>query len=694
MLTKRFLLFALFCFGIVNLSSAQLVFEEDFSNNKKYWNLPNNQQNQSLLQNGQCLWKHTGPEPGYLMEYINRLDTRNNFSFEVKIVLRQPGSEHGVIWGGVDPNNANYFVLKGKKFKVFKLKNGKVQGVVEYKTNIMVRLDQNILKVEREGSTVTYYVNNKKIYSESYTGVDGKVFGVCQWGNSAILIDDFRIYGEKLPINLIEGLYYNEPPENLGNGVNSRYDEMTPVIAPDGKGLYFSRKYHPKNVGGPSDLQDVYFSELLGTQFQGGINLGSPINNSGPNAVFSVTPDHNTLLLMNTYEADGRPKSQGLSMSRRTSDGWSVPEELKIRKYYNKSTFNEFFLSNDGKVLIFAIERDDTKGRRDLYVSRSEGNGIWSEPRNMGSVINTSGTELSPFLASDGVTLYFSSNGHPGYGKNDIFMTRRLDDSWTRWSKPQNLGEPINGPGINSYYSVPASGEYAYFISSEKSLGLTDVFRVKLPSKVKPNPVVLVRGRVLNSKTKEPIGTEITYRDFETDVEVGVANSDPKTGKYEIVLPLDKVYSFFAEKDGYYSVRDRLDLTDVGDYEEIERDLYLTPIEIGQTAQLHNVLFVRGKPVLINTSYPELNKLAKTLIDNAGIEIELLGHTDNVGDPELNQKLSEDRVEAVRRYLINRGVEPNRIKGIGFGGSKPIADNSKEETRRLNRRVEFKIIKH
>lgn len=678
----------------ITTSVGQVVFEELFDNNSKYWNLPNNRGNQSILQNGQLLWRHMEQQPGYLMEYINRVDTRNDFSFEVKVVIKNPGSEHGIIWGGVDPNNANYFVLKGKKFKVFELVNGKLQGVVEFKTNILVRLDQNIIKVEKKGSEILFSVNGKQIYSEAYRGIQGKLFGVCQWGNSSILVDDFRVYGQKLDINTIEGLYYNEKPENLGNGVNSKYDEMTPVISPDGKGLYFSRKFHPQNSGGPSDLQDVYFSELRGGQFQGAENIGSPINNSGPNAVFSVTPDHNTLLLMNTYDTDGRPKSQGLSISKRTSDGWSMPVELKIRQYYNKSTFNEFFLSNDGKVLLYAIERDDTKGRRDLYVSRSEGNGIWSEPMNMGSVINTPGTELSPFLASDGVTLYFSSNGHPGYGKNDVFMTKRLDDTWKNWSTPKNIGEPINGPAIDSYYSVPASGEYAYYVSSEKSLGLTDVFRVKLPSKAKPNPVVLVRGRVLNSKTKEPIGTTITYRDFETDKEVGEANSDPKTGKYEIVLPLDKAYSFFAEKDGFYSVQDRLDLTNVGDYEEIERDLYLTPIEVGQTAQLHNVLFMRGKPTLLQSSYPELNRLAKTLIDNSGIEIELLGHTDNVGDPDLNLKLSDDRVQAVRRYLINRGVEPNRIVGKGYGGSMPIADNSVEETRRLNRRVEFKITKH
>jgi outer membrane protein OmpA-like peptidoglycan-associated protein len=306
------------------------------------------------------------------------------------------------------------------------------------------------------------------------------------------------------------------------------------------------------------------------------------------------------------------------------------------------------------------------------------------------NTINTPGKEITPFLASDGVTLYFSSNGHPGYGNNDVFMTRRLDDSWANWSKPLNVGQPVNGPGLDSYYSVPADGEYAYFVSSGEGFD-TDIFQIKVPEKVKPKPVVIIKGTVRNSKTNEPLSSRITYRDFVVDKEVGTAHSDPVTGRYEIVLPLEKAYALFAQKDGFYSVSDHLDLTGVKNFQVIEKDLYLSPIEVGQSTQLHNVLFVRSKAVLLPGSQAELNRLVKQLAENPSMNIEVSGHTDNVGNPELNKKLSEDRANKVRQYLIDKGIESTRIVGVGFGGEKPIADNSREDTRKLNRRVEFLI---
>ena len=484
---------------------------------------------------------------------------------------------------------------------------------------------------------------------------------------------------------------YQHDPVHLSASINSQYEEMTPVITPNGKEIYFTRRYDPTNKGGVRDLQDVYYSKVDQGKWSVAKNLGAPINNEGPNAVFSVSPDGNTLLLMNTYSSEGRQKGMGLSISHRTSKGWSIPEDVKMRSFYNKSFYNEYFLSNDGKIILLAVNRDDSYGSRDLYVSFAEGDNIWSAPINLGNKVNTPGTELSPSLAADGKTLYFSSNGHPGYGRNDIFMTRRQDDTWTSWSEPLNLGKPINSNGTDAYYSVPAAGDFAYYVSNQTGLGRNDIFKISLPVPVKPQPVVLVYGNVLNSKTRTPISTGITYHEFVSDKEVGVARSNPDNGYYEIVLPVSEVYSFFAEKAGFYSVQDRLDLKEVNGYDEIKRDLYLTPIELGQQVTMNNVLFYQSKSELISTSYPELDKLARMMIENATISIQLEGHTDNVGDRFKNIRLSQDRVAAVRNYLIKAGVQDHRITGKGFGGSKPVADNNNELTRRLNRRVEFRI---
>lgn len=677
------------------LGFSQNVFIEDFNDNNRHWDLINEYGNTSSISEGYLNWKRNALKSDVITQYLNRLNELKDWSVTISFEVKKIGTEYGVFWGGRDKSNANYFCVRGNKTRTFKAKGGKVITSTEYAMSLNVKLDKNEVTVQRRGTEIQYFVNGKKVKSEPYRGLEGKKFGVILFGNSSISINSMKVSGDALPINEIEGLYYNESPQKLSEAINTKYDETNPIISADGQRLYFSRNQYPENIGGPMDIEDAYESIKSKTGWAKAKNMGKPINNHGPNAVHAVTPDGNTLLLMNLYEPDGKQKGQGISVSNKSASGWSIPEQFKIRQYYNKSGFNEFFLSNNGKVLFLAIQREDTRGGRDLYVSFNGGRGVWSEPKNMGATINTKGTELSPFLASDGVTMYFSSNGHPGYGQNDIFMTKRLDDTWLNWSKPKNLGKPINGLGKDSYYSVPAKGDYAYFVTTDKALKTTDIYKVKLPSKVKPNPVVIIKGKVLNKKTKAPIGTVITYRDLGSNEEVGIAHSDPKTGKYEIVLPLEKAYAFFAEKNGFYSVRDNIDLKDVKSYDVITRDLYLVPIEVAtDPVVMNNVLFKQGTPFLLASSFPELDRLAQTMKENSTMEIELLGHTDNIGKEEELVKLSEDRVTAVRNYLVQKkGVSPLRIKGKGYGGSIPKYDNSRVQTRKLNRRVEFKIVK-
>ena len=686
----------LFLFSLIStffVIGQETIYSEDFSNNKKGWMLLQSSIDDVKLYNGTLFWEHNALAISTINQYINQLDDSKDFEVSASFRPYKLGSEFGLFWGGINKDNSNYILLKGKKYKQFQIMSSKLSIDNEWKTSMYIRMDENKITIRKVGNLIEVYVNNTKLYEESVRVLMGKGFGFVVSGNSEVAIDDFEVKGTKLNINIAPNLYYEDTPENLGKNINTRYDELTPVITPNGKGIYFSRRFSPDNLGGSTDQQDIYYSELFEGEWTNAYNIGKPLNNHGPNAVCAVTPDGNKVLLMNTYDAQGNAERMGLSMSEKTVSGWSIPETVRIKSYYNRSEFNEFMLSNDGKTMILAIDRTDTYGTRDLYVSFFEGNGYWSVPLNMGPTLNTPGTELSPFLASDGVTLYFSSTGHPGYGKNDIFMTKRLDDSWTKWSQPMNLGKPLNSEGIDAYYSVAASGEYAYYVSTDESMGENDIFRIKLPTDVKPEPVVLIKGYVLNSKTKQPIATTIQYQDLDNGRNMGTAKSDPKTGYYEIVLPLNKVYAIFAEKEGYFSVRDNLDLTETLVYQEVERDLYLTPIEIGQSIQLNNVFFYKGRAMLQSSSYAELDKLVDMLKENPTMEIELEGHTDNQGDADLNQKLSEDRVLAVKDYLVNKGIDKSRIMGRGWGGEKPIASNDSELTRRLNRRVEFKILR-
>jgi len=417
------------------------------------------------------------------------------------------------------------------------------------------------------------------------------------------------------------------------------------------------------------------------------------LNNTTANSLMSVTPDGNTVFLLHTYNEDGSFKAGGLSISNRNGNTWEVPADLLVFDHYNLNEYNEFSMSNDKKIIILAVEREGTYGEKDLYVSFHIDGPNWSVPLNLGPVVNTRRGEISPFIASDNTTLYFSSNGHPGYGNNDIFLTRRLDDTWTNWSKPENLGKPINTDDWDAYYSVAASGEYAYFVSSKSGYGNSDIFRIKLPEMARPNPVVLVKGKVLNQKNNLPLQAIINYFDLQNSAISGTAMSNPETGYYQITLPAGRLYGFLASAENFISVNENVDLKDLGEYKELERDLYLVPIEIGEKVRLNNIFFETGKWDLLPESFAELDKLVKILNDNPGMEIEINGHTDNVGNDESNLVLSQKRAAAVVTYLLGKGVLSERLDSAGFGETQPVAPNETEDGRALNRRVEFMIVK-
>jgi outer membrane protein OmpA-like peptidoglycan-associated protein len=313
---------------------------------------------------------------------------------------------------------------------------------------------------------------------------------------------------------------------------------------------------------------------------------------------------------------------------------------------------------------------------------------------NVGPTVNSSGWEASPFLAADNVSLYFATNGHPGYGSADILVTKRLDTTWTKWSPPQNLGPDINSSGWEAYFTLPASGRYAYVVSEKNSLGGIDIFRVKLPEALKPRPVVMVFGKVLNSKTKEPLEATIQYNDLTTNKQSGLAVSNVRDGSYKIVLTAGEAYSFLAKKENYYSVSENIDVLKLNEYREIERNLYLAPIDVGETILLNNLFFDFNQSNLRKESAAELDRMVALLQERFSMMVEIVGHTDNVGSDAYNQTLSVNRAAAVKKYLLSKGIQSDRIQVSGYGKTKPSGSNDTEEGRQLNRRVEFTILKN
>lgn len=514
------------------------------------------------------------------------------------------------------------------------------------------------------------------------------------------------------------------PPkvENLGNRVNSEYNEINPVISPDGQTLYYARISHPQNTHGDKGSQDIWYSELQpDKQWGPAKRMAAPLNKDDYNSAYSITPDGNTMLIKGAYN-NGTYETRGFSLTKRTANGWSAPQKMNVAGYesLSKGQFDCGFLSADGKVLLMAFSEKKNSKEDDIYVSFRQKDNSWSKPVTIGLDVNSKFTETTPFLAPDGATLYFSSDREGGKGSNDIYVCKRVDKTWKHWSKPQNVGADINTDGYDAYYSVAASGEYAYMTTFKGTLGKGDIVRVKLiddtppptladgkPAQAgegskptdantiaRPDPVALISGKVIDQRTGKPIAARITYQTLPDGAEAGEANSDPVTGEYKIVLPYGQKYSIRTIAPDFIGEGDNIDLTQTKGYQEIKvKELKLIPIEVGRAVRLNNIFFDLGKAELRSESSPELDRIVTVLNDNPKMVIELGGHTDNTGSKELNSKLSQDRADAVREYLIGKGIEPDRVGSKGFGESKPVATNDTDEGRQQNRRVEFIIVK-
>jgi OOP family OmpA-OmpF porin len=481
--------------------------------------------------------------------------------------------------------------------------------------------------------------------------------------------------------------------QKLGPEVNSEYKELKPLLSPDGNTLFFSRRNHPANVGGVNDKEDIWFSEknVQTGEWTEAKNIGAPLNNEGPNFISSITPDGNTMLLLlgNRYDKRGKMRA-GVSMSYKDGDKWTDPVALEIDNEYNFSDQANFYLAQSRKTLLMSVQREDTRGDRDLYVSFLKENGNWTEPKNLGDILNTAGIEGSPFLAADDRTLYFSSNGFSGYGGTDVYVTRRLDDTWTNWSEPENLGPSINSAGDDLFFNIPLSGEQAYYSRGATDADV-DIYSLDLPVFYKPSPVVVVKGKVYNAKTNEPIGAaRIFYERLSDGVEVGIARSE-SDGSYQIILPYGERYGYLAEAPGFVSISANINLVEEQEFKEITQDLYLMPIEVGARVTINNIFFDFDKATLRPESYPELNRLLELLNQYPNMSIRIEGHTDALGSNEYNQRLSQRRADAVARFLRVNGINTNRLVVEGKGETTPVATNETEEGRQLNRRVEFEI---
>jgi outer membrane protein OmpA-like peptidoglycan-associated protein/tetratricopeptide (TPR) repeat protein len=470
-------------------------------------------------------------------------------------------------------------------------------------------------------------------------------------------------------------------PKNLGDGVNSPESEYFPSMPISGKELIFTRRLDNYN-------EDFFISEKVGDSWGPARRLEGNINTPQNEGAQNISQDGTWLVFTGCNRPDGMG-SCDLYISYFTNAGWS--EAINLGTRINTDQWeSQPSLSPDKKDLYFASRRFGGFGGSDLYVSHLQPNGKWSEPENLGPEINTPGDESSPFIHADNQTLYFTSNGLPGYGEEDLFMVQKGPDG--KWGKPINLGYPINTIDHEGTLFVAADGKTAYYASDRSdSKGGLDIYSFEMRQDIRPFKTLWVKGKVLDKKTGAGLPSSVELIDLATNRPLSRVQTDEQ-GYYLITLPVGKDYAFNVNRRGYLFYSDNFSLKDKSPDSTYEKNVPLQPIEVNAAIVLKNIFFDVNRYELKPESQAELDKVVQLLNENPTVKVQIEGHTDNVGTPADNQKLSENRARAVVNYLLTKGIAPARLTAKGFGASRPIADNKTEEGKAQNRRTELKVV--
>ncbi len=468
-------------------------------------------------------------------------------------------------------------------------------------------------------------------------------------------------------------------PQNLGGNINTDRLEYLPSSSIIDSGLIFTRR-----LG--TDNEDFFYSKKEKDGWSVAKKMEG-INTPQSEAAQTLSADGQWII----YSANGRADSYGnydLYMAQRTSEGW-------IDTYHFNGRINsdqwesQPSLSADRKDLYFASRRPGGYGGIDIYVCHLQPNGYYSDPENVGPGVNTPGDDQCPFIHADNQTLYFTSNYWPGYGENDLFLVRK--QSKGQWSKPLNLGYPINTINEEGTLFIAADGKTAYYASDRNDTkGGLDIYTFELPEHVRPLKTLWVKGTVRDKKTNKDLASTVELIDLNSK-EIMSRIQTERDGSYFITLPVGKDYAFNVSQKGYLFYSDNFLMAGRSPDSTYEKNILLQPIETNASIVLKNIFFDVKKFDLRTESQVELDRLIQFLNENPSLKIEISGHTDNVGRPADNLLLSNNRAKAVVNYLISKNIAAARLSFKGYGETKPVADNKTEEGRAVNRRTEMKV---
>ena len=474
---------------------------------------------------------------------------------------------------------------------------------------------------------------------------------------------------------------YKFEPHNLGDSINTSVSEYYPTITLDGNTLVFTRRVNHFN-------EDFFESTMKDNHWGKATVLLGNINTNQNEGAQNISQDGQWLIFTGCNFPDGLG-SCDLYISYLTKEGWSTPENLGSRV---NTEFLETApsLSPDKRDLYFASRRPDGYGGSDIYVCHRTSSGRWGNPENLGPTINTAGDEGAPFIHADNQTLYFTSNGHPGYGGDDLFLSRKCSPDG-KWGTPENLGYPINTIENEGMLVIAADGVTAYYSSDRSdSRGGLDLYTFELRKDIRPLRTLWVKGRVFDAKTLKGLPSAVELTELESQETISKLQTD-ETGNYLITLPVGKDYAFSVNRRGYLFYSDNFSLREQAD-STYNIDIALQPIEANATIVLKNIFFDLNEYKLKDESEVELDKVVQLLKENPTLKIQISGHTDNIGKAKDNLVLSENRAKEVIKYLVDKGIQSSRLSYKGFGSTMPIADNSTEAGRAKNRRTELKVI--
>lgn len=475
---------------------------------------------------------------------------------------------------------------------------------------------------------------------------------------------------------------YKFEPRNLGDSVNTKELEYFPTLTIDGKELIFTRRVNNVN-------EDFFGSNLVDGKWGKAKSLSGNINTNRNEAAQTISQDGQWLI----FTGGDFPEGYGnfdLYISYLTPSGeWSTPENLGMN--INTASWESSpCLSPDKRDLYFASGRAGGYGGSDIYVSHHLTNGKWSQAENLGPEINTAGDESCPFIHADNQTLYFTSNGHPGYGGDDLYLAHKGPKG--KWSVAENLGYPINTIEKEGTMIVTADGKTAYFASERNDTrGGLDIYTFELRNDVRPVKTLWVKGKVFDKKTVKGLPSAVELTDLLTKEVVSKVQTD-ETGNYLVTLPVGRDYAFNVNRRGYLFFSENFSLREKSPDSTYSIGIALQPIEANALIVLKNIFFDVNKFELKSLSQVELGSMVQLLKENPSLKIQINGHTDDVGNPAANLTLSNDRARAVVNYLSANGIDAKRLSFKGFGDTQPTADNKTEEGRAQNRRTELKVV--